>query len=103
MTASNGFITDGNPRNALIRAQVENTQFGWIPRLNFKHEKGNLILGAEFRKHKSIHWGSISYAENLPPGITKDYRFYFYNGSKDILNTFINETYKLNERIELAW
>ena len=88
-------------RNALIRAQVENTQFGWIPRLNFKHEKGNLILGAEFRKHKSIHWGSISYAENLPPGITKDYRFYFYNGSKDILNTFINETYKLNERIEL--
>jgi len=101
LTAGNGFNVDSNPQNALIRAQVENTQFGWIPRLNLKHEKGNLIFGTEFRKHKSTHWGSINYGENLPAGITKDYRYYFYNGSKDILNAFINETYELDEKIKL--
>lgn len=101
LTPANGFYPRDNPGNVLIRAQVENTQFGWIPRLNLKHEKGNLIFGTEFRKHKSTHWGSISYGENLPIGIKKDYRYYFYNGNKDILNAFINETYELNEQIEL--
>ena len=101
LTQSNGFNTKENPGNVLIRAQVENTQFGWIPRLNLMHENGNLILGGEFRKHKSTHWGSISYGEDLPIGITKDYRYYFYNGSKDIVNAFINENYDLNERISL--
>ncbi|HEY4755736.1 MAG TPA: TonB-dependent receptor [Ignavibacteriaceae bacterium] len=101
LISANGFYPQNNPGNVLIRAQVENKQFGWIPRLNLKHKNGNLIFGTEFRIHKSIHWGSISYGENLPSGITKDYRYYFYNGGKDILNNFINETYELNEKIKL--
>lgn len=100
LTSANGFYPQNNPGNVLIRAQVENKQFGWIPRLNLKHKNGNLIFGTEFRIHKSTHWGSINYGENLPAGITKDYRYYFYNGSKDILNSFINETYELDEKIK---
>jgi iron complex outermembrane recepter protein len=101
LTAENGFYPQDNPQNVLIRAQVENLQFGWIPRLSLKHQQGNLIVGAEYRKHKSTHWGSINYGENLPAGITKDYRYYFYNGGKDMINSFINETYELNEQIKL--
>jgi iron complex outermembrane receptor protein len=101
LTAENGFLQSSNPGDAIIRAQVENNQFGWIPRLNLQHENGNLIVGAEIRKHKSLHWGSINYAENLPAGITKDYRYYSYNGSKTILNAFVNENYKLNDNISL--
>lgn len=100
LTSANGFYPQNNPGNVLIRAQVENKQFGWIPRLNLKHKNGNLIFGTEFRIHKSTHWGSINYGQNLPAGITKDYRYYFYNGSKDILNSFINETYELDEKIK---
>ncbi len=37
----------------------------------------------------------------LPAGITKDYRYYFYNGAKDIFNGFIHESYNLNENINL--
>lgn len=97
----NGFDTNYIPTNALIRAQVENKQFGWIPKISFDHKGGQLIFGGEFRFHRSEHWGSINYAENLPPGVTKDYRYYFYNGAKDIVNGFIHEAYSLNEKINL--
>lgn len=101
LTLDNGFNVTQNPGNVLIRAQVENTQFGWIPRISYKHTDGELIAGAEIRKHSSVHWGSLIYGENLPQGITKDYRYYYYEGGKDILNAFIHESYRLTDRINL--
>ena len=97
----NGFDTTNIPTNALIRAQVENKQFGWISRVSFEHTNGQLIVGGEFRIHRSEHWGSINYAESLPAGVTKNYRYYFYNGAKDILNGFITESYSLNDKINM--
>ncbi len=101
LTSEYGFHPTQNPSDVLIRAMVENTQYGWIPRLSYKHENGELIVGAEIRKHKSNHWGSINYGENLPIGLTKDYRYYFFNGGKDIINGFAHETYNLNSQINL--
>ena len=97
----NGYDSSIVPTNALIKAQVENKQFGWIPKFSFAHENGQLILGGEFRVHRSEHWGNINYAENLPPGVTKEYQYYFYNGAKDIFGGFINESYNLTESINL--
>ncbi|NWG27805.1 MAG: TonB-dependent receptor [Ignavibacteriaceae bacterium] len=101
LTRENNFYPTGNPSNAIIRAQVENNQFGWIPRISFEHKSGKLIIGGELRRHRSDHWGAISYAENLPAGVSKNYFYYFYNGSKDIFNSFIHESYSLNEKIDL--
>ncbi|MBN1302007.1 MAG: TonB-dependent receptor [Melioribacteraceae bacterium] len=98
---SNGFDPGKVPENALIRAKVENTQWGWIPRMSINHNRGTLILGAEIRKHKSLHWGSINYAENLPAGVTKDYRYYQYNGAKDIFNFYAHEKYRITDNINL--
>jgi iron complex outermembrane receptor protein len=99
----NGFLPDTSigPTNSLIRAQVENVQWGWIPRFSWQHHDGILILGAEYRNHKSKHWGSINYAENLPEGITKNYRYYYYEGGKDILNFFVNENYYLTDQLNI--
>ena len=97
----NGFDTSYIPTNTLIRAQVENKQYGWIPRFSLEHANGTLFFGAELRKHNSLHWGSIDYAENLPPGITKDYNYYSYKGEKDIYSAFVNESYKLNDQWNL--
>ncbi len=97
----NGFDTSFVPTNALIRAVVENTQYGWIPRFSLNHGSGVLFFGAELRNHKSIHWGSINFAENLPPGVTKEYRYYSYRGGKDIASVFVNESYTLNEHWNL--
>ncbi len=101
LTNENGFSPIGNPGNTLIRAEVDNTQYGWIPRISIKHENGELIIGGEFRIHRSIHWGSIDFGENLPAGVTKDYRYYFYKGAKNIANGFIHETYDFNDKINL--
>lgn len=97
----NGFDTNYIPTNAIIRAQVENKQYGWIPRLNFSHKNGELIVGGELRIHRSVHWGNINYAENLPPNISKDYYYYYYNGAKDIASFYIHESYNVDERINL--
>ena len=97
----NGFDTSFIPTNALIRAQVENTQYGWIPRFSLEHQNGVLFFGGELRKHRSLHWGAINYAENLPPGVTKDYHYYEYRGGKDIASAFVHESYNLNENFNL--
>ncbi|MCW8813742.1 MAG: TonB-dependent receptor [Chlorobium sp.] len=96
----NGFLPDSayGPTNALIRAQVDNKQYGWIPRFSWEHGNGTLFFGAELRKHGSLHWGSINFADNIPPGVTKDYRYYSYRGAKDIYSAFVNESYRLNEQ-----
>ena len=97
----NGFDSTIIPTNALIRAQVENKQFGWIPKISIEHSNGQLIIGGEFRIHRSEHWGSINYAENLASGVSKDYRYYFYNGANDIFSGFIHESYNLSDKINL--
>ena len=93
----NGFDTSYIPTNALIHAQVNNAQYGWIPRFSLDHTNGTLFFGAELRKHNSNHWGSIEYAESLPPGVTPEYRYYSYEGAKNIYSVFVNESYQLND------
>ncbi len=100
----NGYDTT-NVSNALIRATVNNIQWGWIPRFSIKHSDGTLIVGGEFRIHRSNHFGNINYAEKLPEGVPADYEYYYYNGAKNILNLFAHEQYqitgKLNALVEL--
>ena len=101
LTDDNGFMATQNPVNTLIRAQVENTQYGWIPRFSLNHNNGKLIFGVELRKHSSIHWGSINFGEELPLGVSPNFRYYSYRGGKDIISAFVHDSYSLNEQINL--
>lgn len=89
-----GIPTDANPTNTLVRAYVGNSQWGWLPRLDLEHTNGNLTLGGELRIHRSLHWGKIRFAEGLPANLDPDYRFYQYNGEKEILSLFIHELFQ---------
>lgn len=84
-----------NPTNTIIRAFVGNRHGGWIPRLVWQHDGGELLVGAELRWHRSEHWGKIRYAENLPPNYDPDYKFYSYDGVRDIYSIFAREQYQL--------
>lgn len=97
----NGYDSTKTPASALIRAQVENKQFGWIPKFSLDHYNGKLIIGGEIRFHRSEHWGNINYAENLPSGVTKDYQYYYYKGLKNIFGGFINESYNLTGKMNI--
>ena len=104
LTPENGFNITGDPDTlympkATIRAMVENKQWGWIPRVSIKNRFGDLIIGGEFRFHNSVHWGSLNYAEGLPQGVAKDYRYYYYEGSKEVMNIFANENFTLSDKL----
>lgn len=101
ITKEFGFNPSVNPGNALIRAMVNNKQWGWIPRVSIKHDRGELILGGEMRLHSSVHWGSINYADNLPEGVTKDYRYYYYEGGNKIFNLFAHENFNASENLNI--
>ena len=51
LTPEYGFPVNGDPDTlylpgALIRAQVTNRQWGWLPRVTMKHDRGEVIVGA---------------------------------------------------------
>lgn len=92
-------IDSANPQNSIIRASVSNKHGGWIPRVVWKHGTGELTAGVELRWHRSEHWGSISYAENLPVGFNPDFKIYTYNGLRNIASVFVREQYYNSDNV----
>jgi iron complex outermembrane receptor protein len=88
-----GIPTATTPSNTIVRGYVGNHQWGWLPRVDINHGNGLLTLGAEFRFHRSTHWGRIVYAENLPANFNPDYHFYEYNGVRNIVSLYGNDLY----------
>ncbi|MFN8360171.1 MAG: TonB-dependent receptor plug domain-containing protein [Candidatus Kapaibacterium sp.] len=96
MTPEYGFRDSIIPGNTLIRGAVENRHGGWIPRLVWNHEDGELTIGAEFRLHSSYHYGKVQFAENLPAGVNPDFHIYDYDGGRSIFSVFGQEQYRLS-------
>jgi iron complex outermembrane receptor protein len=92
---SYGIPTDQNPVNTIVQAYVGNEQGGWLPRVEMDHGSGELTLGAEIRVHRSVHWGKIDFAEDLPPDYDPEYHFYQYEGQKDIVSIYAHEMLRL--------
>ena len=106
VTPQNGFPVVGDPDtlyipNALIRAFVDNRQYGWLPRASYRHEGGELTIGAEFRIHRSVHWGALRWGENFPAGVTPDYHYYEYRGGKNIVSLYSQEVIKVRPDVTL--
>jgi iron complex outermembrane receptor protein len=101
LTAPNGFRLTPNPQNALIRAFVDNKQYGWMPRMTYRHAKGEFTGGAEIRLHRSFHWGRIQWAQNLSSQVPEDFHYYEYKGRKDIISLYGQELYKLRPDLTL--
>ncbi len=101
LTADNGFTPVGNPGESLVRAFVNNHQGGWLPRLSIERSRSTTEVGLELRYHQSLHWGKVRWAENLPPEITPQFRFYEYKGEKWIGSAYIDHSHRLNERVNV--
>ncbi len=95
ITRENGFAVSGDPdtlflSGALIRAKVENRQWGFLPRLTWKHGTGEVIVGGEVRVHRSEHWGRVQWAQEVPAGVPLDHRYYQYRGAKDMVSAYVH-------------
>jgi iron complex outermembrane receptor protein len=96
-----GIPADANPAGTVVRATVDNRQWGWLPRVALKSGAHDLTLGAEARFHRSVHYGSISYASELPSGYDPAYRFYSYEGARDILSLYGHDVVRLGDRVSV--
>ncbi len=106
ITSQNGFNVVGDPDtlylpNALIRAVVDNKQYGWLPRLTVKHANGELVAGAEVRVHRSNHWGRLQRADQIPVAVPEDFRYYEYKGAKDMFSLYAHELYSIRPDLTL--
>lgn len=93
LNEKNGYPNAKDPQNPIIRAFVDNEQFGWIPSITFNQNSYKLKLGGEIRFHNSVHWGKINYADNLPENYNPDFKFYSYEG-KRIISSIYGSYYK---------
>ena len=96
-----GFAPTPGIANAVIRGGVDLVQWGWLPRFEWQHERGELTIGGEYRYHKGSHWGKIQYAEGLPPNYDPDYRFYQYDGIKHMASVYMTENFKIDKQTTL--
>ncbi len=117
LTPKYGFDVTGNPEEqyageVLIRAYVDNRQAGWMPQLTWTHRRGEVVLGAELRRHRSLHWGRIQKgSSDLPLAVSGDYsglnyigdrRYYQYRGAKDVLSPYVHSMFRLTQRMNLV-
>ncbi len=102
MTPQYGFdSTTADPENPLIRAYVDNRQIGWLPRITIDHTDGTLSTGLELRLHRSLHWGKIQSAGELPGNYDPDRKYYQYHGGKDIGSWYAQEMYHPTPQLNL--
>ena len=99
--SAHGFVPTPNIQNAIIRGGVDLEQWGWLPRYEWLHDRGELTIGGEYRSHHGSHWGKLQYAEGLPVNYNPDYRFYQYDGIKKMASLYITENYKVQEEMTL--
>ncbi|MEJ2055546.1 MAG: TonB-dependent receptor [Calditrichaceae bacterium] len=104
LTPEYGYDVTDIPSNALIRAYVDNKQFGWLPQLSLNMDWGEFIIGAELRRHQSLHWGRLQKGSGLPDEVVGDgaRRYYEYKGAKDIASLYFHQNYKFRENINLT-
>ncbi len=82
----------------LVRQQwVAKNQYGWNPRLDIKHERGNHSFGGSFYYFESEHWGQVVWAEGLTDTTVEkpSYPYYRYFGDKWVGSVFAEEYYRL--------
>ena len=85
------------PSNALIRAYVDNKQYGWLPHIKWSNAKEEFVIGAELRSHRSLHWGRLQKGSELPESVigSGGRHYYEYKGAKDIASVYMHQTYEL--------
>ncbi len=89
------------PGDALIRAYVENNQVGWLPQLSWRDGNEEMVIGAELRTHRSLHWGRLQKGNGLPEDVVGNNgrHYYEYRGGKDIASVYFHQTHELRSNL----
>ncbi len=99
-------LPDGTPvtRTDLVRKRsVDEWDAGWIGQAVWRHldGRGSLRGGLALRLHQGHHWGEVVWAENYPPGLPPNQRYYDYRVDKRTVQPFVEETVNLGGNLTL--
>ncbi len=83
------------------KRSVNDIDFGWQPRMSWKHANGEIVAGGEYRYHKGHHYGEVIWANLLPSNIKPDWRYYDYVVPKTSVTAYIHKLYKLTPELSL--
>ena len=89
-------------RSDLVRQKwVDKYQMGWMPRLNWKHSKGDLTIGGEFFTFHSNHWGNVLWSKVSPFGTEPNLEYYGYNAERPTAAMYVHELYRISPKLQL--
>ncbi len=84
----------------LVRRKVVGEyDWGWIPRVTYQLEKGNIIGGGEVRIHKGHHYGEVLWASAYPANLDPNVRYYDYYGARQSYTAFGHLDYDVTPRL----
>lgn len=83
------------------RRSVDDLDYGWLPRVTWKTDHGEFIAGGEIRFHRGHHWGEVTWANLLPPGVTPDWRYYDYVVPKQSFSFYVYRLERLTPDLTL--
>jgi iron complex outermembrane recepter protein len=100
IVSPNGKVTV--KRTDLVRQKNSDIQdYGWIPNIEWNHERGNLKAGGELRINTERHFGMLLWGAALPPGTQPNFLYYDYEGYRNNYGLFVNEQYKISSELNL--
>jgi len=101
--SSSDLIDPDSTEIDLVRQKwVSKNQYGWNPRLDIKHENGDLSIGGAFYYFNSDHWGQVIWAENVSAAaISPNHRYYNHKGTKYSASVYALDYYSLTDKIRL--
>ncbi|MCB9357947.1 MAG: TonB-dependent receptor plug domain-containing protein [Calditrichaeota bacterium] len=85
----------------LRRRNIAETDGGWVPRLTWKHARGQSVLGGEVRLHSARHEGTVQWASQLPAGVRPDDHYYDYKVAKQMFAGYLHNLYKVSDPLRV--
>ncbi|MFC2113797.1 TonB-dependent receptor [Bacteroidota bacterium] len=82
------------------RKWLDNHFYGFTSSLRYERNKLKTILGVSWNQYRGDHYGQIIWAQFASNGL-KDHQWYFNNGIKDDLNSFLKINYLITGKIFL--
>lgn len=85
----------------LVRRRVVGEyDWGWIPRVTYKLDRGTLVGGGEARLHKAHHFGEVLWAAAYPEDLGPNARYYDYYGARQSYSLFGHLSYDITQELK---
>ncbi len=82
------------------RKHVDKTEFGWMPKLNWKISgETEFNAGMEIRHYTSDHTNKVMWARNIPNGVSPQHTYSRWDMTKDYFGLSGNVSHKMTPKI----